>query len=155
MQKILNVSSFIKLPITLPQLFVSPKVYIKLSIGVEGQGSRLILRVRPVRKFFHRNSVISRAQSQCCFCSISCQKSMLCVAYLQQRLGVYRSRSWALIWAWADSARSRSWWAYDRSRSRSWRAWAVLAHAHERSYERERFLFKMSIIKIWSFILMY
>ncbi len=42
MQKILNVDSFIKLPIRLPEIFVSPKVYIKLSIGIEGQGSRLI-----------------------------------------------------------------------------------------------------------------
>ena len=43
MQKILDVNWFIKLPKTLPELFVSPKVYIELPIGAEGHGSRLIL----------------------------------------------------------------------------------------------------------------
>jgi hypothetical protein len=86
MEKILDVNWFIKLPITLRELFVSPDDYIELPIGPEGQGSRLILRVGRVGQKFSRNSVIFCAQNQSSFCSISCRKSMLCVPYFQHGL---------------------------------------------------------------------
>ena len=49
--------------------------------------------------------------------------------YYLSQLGVYGSRSWALIWAWA---------------------WAVAAHAHMSAHERERFFVYLNMQEISS-----
>ena len=77
---------FIKLLITLTELFVSPKDSIELPIDVEGQDSRLILTIMWIGCKRYRNFVIVSTQNRCCFCSISCHNSIVCVSYALQEL---------------------------------------------------------------------